>query len=113
MTDKKVGFEDDLLMPMRPFLFNVPVPPKLYEVVNAVIGGSKTSNLKIYVIVEKDEVKTKLQQLGAKVSGSVSKKTTIVVAGAEAGSKLADAQKLGITVWDEQQLLALLQEYRV
>ena len=60
MTDKKVGFEDDLLMPMRPFLFNVPVPPKLYEVVNAVIGGSKTSNLKIYVIVEKDEVKTKL-----------------------------------------------------
>ena len=60
----------------------------------------------------RDEAKAKLQQLGAKVSGSVSKKTTVVVAGAEAGSKLADAQKLGVTVWDEQQLIALLQEHQ-
>ena len=61
----------------------------------------------------RDAAKSKLQQLGAKVSGSVSKKTSIVVAGAEAGSKLADAQKLGVTVWDEQQLLDLLAEHRV
>lgn len=61
----------------------------------------------------RDAAKAKLQQLGAKVSGSVSKKTTVVVAGAEAGSKLADAQKLGVTVWDEQQLLDLFTEHRV
>ena len=61
----------------------------------------------------RDAVKAKLQQLGAKVSGSVSKKTSVVVAGAEAGSKLADAQKLGVTVWDEQQLLDFFVEHRV
>ncbi len=61
----------------------------------------------------RDAAKGKLQQLGAKVSGSVSKKTSVVVAGAEAGSKLVDAQKLGVLVWDEQQLLDLFAEHKV
>ena len=61
----------------------------------------------------RDAAKAKLQQLGAKVSGSVSKKTSVVVAGAEAGSKLTDAQKLGVAVWDETQLLALLNEHQI
>lgn len=61
----------------------------------------------------RDVAKAKLQQLGAKVSGSVSKKTSVVVAGAEAGSKLADAQKLGVVVWDEAQLLALFSEHQI
>ncbi len=61
----------------------------------------------------RDVAKAKLQQLGAKVSGSVSKKTSVVVAGAEAGSKLTDAQKLGVAVWDETQLLALLNEHQI
>ena len=59
--------------------------------------------------MSRDQAKEKLQQLGAKVSGSVSKKTHCVVAGEAAGSKLADAEKLGVTVIDEaafQQLLA-------
>ncbi len=47
----------------------------------------------------------KLQQLGAKVSGSVSKNTDLVIAGAEAGSKLDKATALGVTVWDEAELL--------
>ncbi|MBJ6977730.1 NAD-dependent DNA ligase LigA [Luteimonas sp. MC1895] len=56
----------------------------------------------------RDEAKQKLEALGAKVSGSVSKKTGFVVAGAEAGSKLAKATELGVEVWDEARLLAFL-----
>lgn len=54
------------------------------------------------------EAKTMAQDVGAKVSGSVSKKTDYVVAGAEAGSKLEKAQQLGVTVIDEAEFLRLL-----
>lgn len=55
----------------------------------------------------RNEAKEKLQNLGAKVTGSVSKKTSLVVAGSDAGSKLAKAQELGIDVRDEDWLLNL------
>lgn len=54
------------------------------------------------------EAKTMAQDVGAKVSGNVSKKTDYVIAGAEAGSKLEKAQQLGITVIDEAEFLRLL-----
>lgn len=54
------------------------------------------------------EAKTMAQDVGAKVSGSVSKKTDYVIAGAEAGSKLEKAQQLGVTVIDEAEFLHLL-----
>lgn len=54
------------------------------------------------------EAKTMAQDVGAKVSGSVSKKTDYVIAGAEPGSKLEKAQQLGVTVIDEAEFLRLL-----
>jgi len=61
--------------------------------------------------LSRDQAKDMLEALGAKVAGSVSKKTHCVVAGAEAGSKLDKAQELGIRVLDEAGLLALVAEH--
>ncbi|NBI42622.1 NAD-dependent DNA ligase LigA [[Haemophilus] felis] len=61
--------------------------------------------------MDRNQAKALLQQLGAKVSGSVSSKTDFVVAGDSAGSKLAKAQELNIAILDEAQFMALLQDY--
>jgi DNA ligase (NAD+) len=59
--------------------------------------------------LSREDAKEKIEAAGGKVSGSVSKKTHYVVAGADAGSKLAKAEELGVTVIDEAELLKLLQ----
>ena len=61
----------------------------------------------------RDDAKMKLQRLGAKVSGSVSNKTHAVIAGDNAGSKLAKATELNVPVWNEQQMLDLFSQYGV
>jgi DNA ligase (NAD+) len=66
-----------------------------------VLTGTLTS-------LSRDEAKSRLEALGAKVAGSVSKKTNYVVAGAEAGSKLDKARELNVAIWDEIQLIDLL-----
>jgi DNA ligase (NAD+) len=59
--------------------------------------------------LSRDEAGALIEAQGGKVSGSVSKKTSYVVAGADAGSKLAKAEELGIAVLDEAALLQLLE----
>lgn len=71
----------------------------------AVITGTLTS-------MTRDEAKQSLQTLGAKVTGSVSSKTDMLIAGEKAGSKLAKAQSLGIDVLDEAALQELLSQYQ-
>lgn len=58
----------------------------------------------------REKAKEEIQNLGGKVTGSVSKKTDIVVAGEEAGSKLTKAQNLGVEVWDEKQMIQAIEE---
>jgi DNA ligase (NAD+) len=56
----------------------------------------------------RDEAKRRLVALGAKVSGSVSRKTDYLVAGAKSGSKRGKAEKLRITILDEEEFLKLI-----
>ncbi len=75
--------------------------PEIKIIENNLLNGKRvvlTGTLSRYT---RDDAKSILEQHGAKVSGSVSAKTDIVIAGVAAGSKLSDAQKLGITIWDE------------
>lgn len=69
-----------------------------------VLTGTLTS-------MTRDQATARLESLGAKMAGSVSRKTHLVIAGEAAGSKLAKAHELGVEVWDEAQLLAWLTQH--
>ena len=104
-----------LLRDMDAFLAQLPAPSMQPE--NALSGSLKSEIAgKTFVLtgtlptLKRDQASAMIEAAGGKVSGSVSKKTDFVVAGAEAGSKLEKAQNLGITVLSEEELLGMLGE---
>lgn len=80
------------------------------EEIDSPLAGKTVVLTGSLTILSRDEAKDRLTALGAKVSGSVSKKTDLVIAGEAAGSKLVKAQELGITVIDEAEMIRLLGE---
>jgi DNA ligase (NAD+) len=85
--------------------------PATAKAVQAPLAGQTIVLTGTLASLSREEAKERLEALGAKVSGSVSKKTSFVVAGEEAGSKLDKAEELGVAVWDEAQLLTLLAKH--
>ncbi|MBT8585382.1 NAD-dependent DNA ligase LigA [Polynucleobacter paneuropaeus] len=78
------------------------------KVISAAVVGKTFVLTGTFPSLSRDQAKDLLERAGAKVAGSVSKKTDYVVAGTDAGSKLSKAEELGITVIDEQTMLDLL-----
>jgi len=78
------------------------------KVISAAVAGKTFVLTGTFPSLSRDQAKDLLEKAGAKVAGSVSKKTDYVVAGTDAGSKLTKAEELGITVIDEQAMIALL-----
>jgi DNA ligase (NAD+) len=87
-----------------------PKEEKQVDVQNAQLNGKTFVLTGTLPTMGRDDAKALIEAAGGKVSGSVSKKTDYVVAGAEAGSKLEKANELGVAVLDETALLALLSE---
>ena len=87
------------------------ITPAAAAVVQGPLEGQTAVLTGTLTALSRDEAKARLEALGAKVAGSVSKKTTFVVAGEAAGSKLDKAQELGVEIWDEARLLAFLAEH--
>lgn len=80
---------------------NVKNPIKV-SVADNVLNGKRVVLTGTLTKYTRDEAKEILERMGARVSGSVSPKTDVVIAGENAGSKLTDAQNLGITIWNEK-----------
>ena len=78
--------------------------PESVVIENNLLNGKRVVLTGTLTKYTRDEAKAILERYGAKPQSSVSAKTDIVIAGASAGSKLADAEKLGITIWSESDL---------
>ncbi|GGB10626.1 NAD-dependent DNA ligase LigA [Macrococcus hajekii] len=101
----------ELLLKLQTAGVNMNYTGTKVEVVNDTEFAGKTIVLTGKLsIMTRNEVAEKLTSLGAKVTNSVTKKTDLLIAGEEAGSKLDKAQSLNIDIWNEEQLINKLQE---
>jgi DNA ligase (NAD+) len=85
--------------------------PAHVDTVSGPLAGKTVVLTGTLASMEREQAKAHLERLGAKVAGSVSKKTSMVIAGEAAGSKLAKAEALGIDIWDEARFLRFLAEH--
>jgi len=99
--DDSIDEVERLLKHIQPVLPKASDLPKVFQGMTFVLTGTLPS-------LSRDEAKKMIEDRGGKVSGSVSKKTTYVLAGADAGSKLEKAQDLGVSVLDEAQFIGML-----
>ena len=83
-------------------------PVVMNAATNATVAGKTFVLTGTLPTLKREDAKAMIEAAGGKVAGSVSKKTSYVVAGAEAGSKLDDAQRLGVAVLDETEFLSLI-----
>jgi DNA ligase (NAD+) len=103
--------EDHNQPPLEALLAEVEVLPFVREVASeTAVSGKTVVFTGTLERMSRGEAKASAERLGAKVSGSVSKKTDYVIAGAEAGSKLTKARDLGVTVLTEDEWLALVRQ---
>lgn len=89
-------------------MIDLGVTPAVIEVKGGVLAGNTYVITGTLSTMKREAAEAALEALGAKISGSVSKKTTAVIVGADAGSKLTKANGLGVTVLDEEGLKALI-----
>jgi DNA ligase (NAD+) len=103
----------ELLNELRVYGVNMeykgPKTPKAGDVDSYFAGKTVVLTGKLESL-SRNEAKEKIEQLGGKVTGSVSKNTDLVIAGADAGSKLAKAEQLNIEIWDEMRFLQEIEQ---